>query len=136
MVLANREDRSIRKPLVVRRGRVRAPASVARAVVVGLDHVNGLQTARVLTERGVPVIGVVHDRSQVCARTRLPERIVEMDTASEDLIEGLVRLGRHLGTRAVLFPALDHQVHRSRRIGSGSSRGSTSCSPTTTWSIS
>ena len=38
------------------------------AVVVGLDHLNGLQTARILARRGVPVIGVVNDPDTIAAR--------------------------------------------------------------------
>jgi predicted ATP-grasp superfamily ATP-dependent carboligase len=113
MVLA---DRARPRPTPGRRA---APPSVPRAIVVGLDHINGLQVARILAERGVPVVGVARDMKHVCCRTRLPERILQADTSSEALIDELERLGPTLGARAVLFPAADQQVrllskHRDR----------------------
>ncbi len=112
MVLADRVRRQGTGAQVARRrGQAPPPASVPRAVIVGLDHVNGLQVARILSGHGVPVIGVARDRRHVCCRTRLPERIVVADTTSEALIEALERLGPTLEARAVLFPALDQQVH-------------------------
>ncbi len=116
MVLADRARASDLAPRVRRRA---VPDSVPRAVIARLDHVNGLQVARIMAEHGVPVIGMAkHIRHAYC-RSRLPERIVQTDTATEDLIQTLEALGPTLGARAVLFPAGDQQVrliseHRDR----------------------
>lgn len=77
------------------------------AMVLGLDHINGIQTVRILTRHGVPVIGVAKDPEHYCVRTRLCERIIFTDTASEVLIETLIREGPSLGQEAVLYPCTD-----------------------------
>jgi D-aspartate ligase len=79
------------------------------AVVVGLDHLNGIQTARILAHRGVPVIGVANDRGHYCCRTRVCERVV-FAGGGEVLIETLQELGRTLSSKAVLFPCTDMHV--------------------------
>ena len=45
--------------------------SLPPAIVVGLDNITGLQTARILAARGVPVYGVVADTRHFGARTRV-----------------------------------------------------------------
>jgi D-aspartate ligase len=89
------------------------------AVVLGLDCVTGLQTARILARRGVPVIGVAKDKRHFCARTRACEEILTADTDSEDFLRVLDDLGERLRERAVLFPCTDLTVlnvsrHRTR----------------------
>jgi predicted ATP-grasp superfamily ATP-dependent carboligase len=80
------------------------------ALVIGLDHVNGIQTARILADRGVAVIGVAKDPKHYCCRTRVCSRIVFTDTTSDALIDSLETLGPELGEKGVLFPCLDPQV--------------------------
>jgi predicted ATP-grasp superfamily ATP-dependent carboligase len=89
------------------------------AVVVGLDCITGLQTARILDSHGVTVTGLAGDRRHYACRTRACARVVEADLRSEELIEALVRLGPVLGERAALFPCTDLAVllisrHRDR----------------------
>ena len=89
------------------------------AIVIGLDHVNGIQTARLLARRGVPVIGVAKDPAHYFCRTCVCDRIVYTDTANDSLIGTLEEIGPALGEKAVLFPCLDPQVrlvsrHRGR----------------------
>lgn len=81
-----------------------------RAIVIGLDCATGLQTARILSGRGVPVVGVARDRRHPCARTNACERIVVADTAGPQLVEALRRLGPTLAVRAVLVPCTDMSV--------------------------
>lgn len=80
------------------------------AVVVGLDHMNGIQTARILAKRGVPVIAIAKDPDHYCCKTNVCERIVFTDTATEALIETLENLGSELGGKAVLYPCTDMTV--------------------------
>ncbi len=76
------------------------------AVVVALDCITGLQTARILAARGVPVFGVAADRRHFCARTRVVRRVVESPTSGDALIATLERLGPQLGDPATGGPAV------------------------------
>ena len=80
------------------------------AVVVGLDCITGLQTARILAGHQVPVIGISSDPDHYCARTRVCERQLAADTSSEELIQTLVSLGEELPEKAVLVPCTDMSV--------------------------
>lgn len=89
------------------------------AVVIGLDCITGLQTARILAGRSVPVVGIARDLDHFCSRTRVCERIIRADTSSEALVERLEELGRRLDHKAVLYPCTDASVlvlsrHRAR----------------------
>lgn len=77
------------------------------AVVVGLDSLTGLQTARILARRGVPVVGVAGDPKHPCCRTNVCERIVPADPAGRGLIDALSALGERAPAGAVLFPCTD-----------------------------
>jgi len=89
------------------------------AVVVGLDTITGLQTARILDARGVPVVGVANSLRHWACRTRACVRVLEADLLGEGLVDALVRLGPELGARAALIPCTDVAVlsisrHRDR----------------------
>ncbi|MDX1748404.1 MAG: hypothetical protein R3324_20910, partial [Halobacteriales archaeon] len=87
----------------------RGRSDVPRAVVLGLDTMQGLQTARILARRGVPVIGIVSDGSHHARRTNVCERVL-VAPRREDLMRELAALGRSLSARAILFPCLDGKV--------------------------
>lgn len=80
------------------------------AIVIGLDSLNGIQSARILAERGVPVIAIAKDPKHYCCRTRVCKQILFGDTASEEFIEILETLGPKLNRKAVLFPCTDMSV--------------------------
>lgn len=80
------------------------------AIVIGLDCITGLQTARILAARGVPVIGVAKDPQHYCSQTRVCDKVYSADTATEESIELLVALGPQLNQKAVLFPCTDLSV--------------------------
>lgn len=82
----------------------------APAVVIGLDCATGLQSARILAARGVPVIGIARDPNHACCRTRVCREIVIADTAGAGLIGALLEIGASLPERAVLFPCTDLSV--------------------------
>ena len=89
------------------------------AIIVGLDGMNGIQTARILAGHGIPVIAIATDPEHYCCRTKVCERILFADTASEAFIETLEALGPQLSEKAVLFPCYDMNVllisrHRHR----------------------
>lgn len=85
-------------------------SSLPPVVVVGLDCITGLQTVRILTARGVPVIAIARDKGHFCCRTRLCERIIEAETGTEALIPVLKELASELGSRPVLYPCTDNAV--------------------------
>jgi predicted ATP-grasp superfamily ATP-dependent carboligase len=80
------------------------------AVVVYIDSAVGLQTARILASRGVPVIGIARNYSDFFCRTNVCEKIIIRDTSSGDLIEFLSILGRNFSQKAVLIPCNDWVV--------------------------
>jgi D-aspartate ligase len=99
-----------------------SPSSLPHAVVVGLDCITGLQTARILARRGVPVIGVASDPGHYCCQTRVTREILQADTGSEEVVRVLESLGESLELRAVLYPCNDASVlmlarHRDRLKG-------------------
>lgn len=79
-------------------------------MVVGLDCITGLQTARILARHGIPVLAVAHDARHFCCRTRVCERIVYADTDSDELVGTLQDLGATLDQKAVVFPCTDASV--------------------------
>lgn len=80
------------------------------AIVIGLDCFTGLQTARILAKRGVPVIAIASDLTHYCCKTRVCEDIFEADTGSQALIDTLMKLGPDLEKKAVLYPCTDLSV--------------------------
>jgi predicted ATP-grasp superfamily ATP-dependent carboligase len=83
------------------------------AVVVALDCITGLQTARILAARGIAVVGIAADRHHFCARTRYAEKVIASPTGGEGLILTLERLAASgsLGDGpAVLVPCSDGAV--------------------------
>lgn len=86
------------------------PASLPSAVVVGLDCITGLQTARILAGHGVPVIGIATDPKHFCCRTKVCQEILIANTSSMSVIRALAELGPQLSDKAVLFPCTDMSV--------------------------
>jgi D-aspartate ligase len=90
---------------------VRTPfAHLAPVVVIGLDSITGLHTARILAGYGVSVIGVARNSTHPCCRTNVCDRVLTADTTGPRLIAALIRLGRTLAERAVLIPCTDLSV--------------------------
>ena len=88
----------------------RTPSEMPVAIVIGLDCIAGLQTARLLAARGVPVVGIASNSSHFCARTRVCQEVIQATTSSVGLIEALVELRSRLGARPILFPCTDASV--------------------------
>jgi len=85
-------------------------SATAPAVVVGLDCITGLQTARLLARRGVPVIGIARDPRHFACRTRACARVVEAETDGPGLLDALERLAAELPEPGVLVPCSDGAV--------------------------
>lgn len=104
------------------RGRASGARELPCAVVVGLDCITGLQTARILAGHRVPVVGLVSDKRHFAARTRVCRSVVQTDMSGETMIVELERLGAALEQKAVLVPCTDAAVltisrYRDRLVG-------------------
>jgi len=84
-------------------------------VVVGLDSITGLQSARILAARGVAVVGVVADRRHWGARTNACVEVVESPLHGDALVRALIGIGDRLGRASVLLPCNDASVHTVSR---------------------
>ena len=81
------------------------------AVLLGLDNFIGLQSARVLARRNVPVIGIAVDPKLEFCRTKHVTRVYCADPKNEDqYIDTLIQVGKELNQKAVLIPCLDEYV--------------------------
>ena len=80
------------------------------AVVLGLDSITGLQTARLLAARAVPVVGVASDGGHWGARTRACVDVVESPLEGDGLMGALTALAARLDSGAVVFPCTDASV--------------------------
>jgi D-aspartate ligase len=82
----------------------------AYAIVIGIDTMQGLQTARILAGHDIPVIGLASNMRHHACRTRVCEEILQADTNGESLIQTLISLGPTLPAKAVLYPCHDQCV--------------------------
>ena len=80
------------------------------AIVIGLDCITGLQTARILAKRGVPVIGIARDLDHYCCQTNACVQKYAADAKTEGFIELLVSLGPSFAQKPVLVPCTDMSV--------------------------
>ncbi len=87
--------------------RLRPPA----AIIVGIDRDPGLQAARILSARGVPIIGVAIDRDHFACRTRVCDAIHYADDY-EGIVDVLEKIGPELTERAVVVPCSDPAVEQ------------------------
>jgi D-aspartate ligase len=85
------------------------------AAVIGLDNITGLQTARILADHHVPVVGVVADRRHWGAHTNACVEVVESDLSGDELVSSLRLLAGRLGRRCVLVPCTDLAVETLSR---------------------
>jgi len=80
------------------------------AIVIGLESMQGIQTARILADRKVPVIAIAKDKNNHACRTRVCEKILVPDQEAGGTIHLLETLGPQLSQKAVLFPCTDGVV--------------------------
>lgn len=80
------------------------------AIVICLDSLSGIQTARILSRRGIPVIGIAKDPNHFACRTNVCKKILITDTDSNELIHTLKTLQPTLMDKAVLYPCSDASV--------------------------
>src|SRR4051794_2639347 len=101
--------RSKRRTALAATGSPGDVSSAPPAIVVGLDNITGLQTARILAARGVRVFGIAGDGSHFGSRTRTCERVIVSPLSGRPLIEAIRDLGREWPD-GVLLPCTDGAV--------------------------
>jgi D-aspartate ligase len=79
-------------------------------VIIDIDHINGLQTARLFAERAIPVIGIANDLKNYPAKTRVCKKIFQADTKSEELVEKLISISIIFDKKPLLIPSQDNSV--------------------------
>jgi predicted ATP-grasp superfamily ATP-dependent carboligase len=87
----------------------RTPPGSPPAIIAGLDCMPGLGAARVLSGRGVRVIGVATDRRHPACRTRACDRLLVAGRGDEELV-GLLRGLAEAGDAGVVIPCTDRAV--------------------------
>ncbi|MCI0395212.1 MAG: carboxylate--amine ligase [Chloroflexi bacterium] len=80
------------------------------AIVIGLDSLPGIQAARILAGRGIPVLAIARRPDHYCCRTNVCQQILLADTQNGAFIQTLLALGARLPQKAVLFPCTDMAV--------------------------
>lgn len=80
------------------------------AIIVGLDHYIGLQTARILARQNIQVVGVLDNPKHPYSRTKACRKILISETTGDGLVDSLLSFGRNLSTKAVLIPCKDMSV--------------------------
>ena len=80
------------------------------AVLVDLDYLTGLQSSRLLAERGVPIIGLAKDPKHYCTKTNTCEKVYKVDTRGNELINKLMEMGPKFDLKPVLYPCQDNSV--------------------------
>ena len=82
------------------------------AVVTPLDEHMGLDIARALHKRGIPVYGLDHDKSAVGKYSKACKLILSPDPQKEtdDYLKFLVAFAQELGCKPVLYPLSDEHV--------------------------
>src|SRR5512145_568148 len=91
------------KPSSERRGMNMQQQLPPYAIVIGLDSLTGIQTARILHQHNIPVIGIAKDQDHFSCRTRVCKKILIADTDSFELIRVLQALAPTLEKKPVLF---------------------------------
>jgi len=81
-----------------------------RAVIIGLDCLPGIQTARILKENGVPVIGIARDPNHPFSHTNTCDAIRFSPVSQDELMSVLEVISSQLDQKAVLYPCTDSSV--------------------------
>ncbi len=86
------------------------PSNAPYAIIIGSDCVTGLQTARILHRRHVPVVGLAKNPRSPFCRTNVVKKILPADIAGPGFIQVLKQIGPFLKQKAVLYPCTDLSV--------------------------
>lgn len=84
--------------------------NLPHVVVIDIDHMNGLQTARIFKNREIKAVGIARDLGHYCAKARVCEKIVNSNTKTAQLIDTLVSIGEDFEQKPLLIPSQDISV--------------------------
>jgi len=90
--------------------KIKSKSGKPYAVLIDMDYLTGLQSSRLLAERGVPVIGLANNPDHYCARTNTCEKVFKVDTKTQYLINMLMEMGPKFDLKPVLYPCQDNSV--------------------------
>jgi predicted ATP-grasp superfamily ATP-dependent carboligase len=91
-------------------GLCQAQRQRAPAVIIGLDCLPGIQTARILAENGVPVIGIARDPNHPFSHTKTCHAIRFTTLGQDELMSMLEVISSQLDQKGVLYPCTDASV--------------------------
>ncbi|MBK7377993.1 MAG: hypothetical protein IPJ03_03150 [Ignavibacteriales bacterium] len=57
--------------------KIKSKSGKPYAVLIDMDYLTGLQSSRLLAERGVPVLGIANNPDHYCARTNTCEKVLK-----------------------------------------------------------
>jgi len=80
------------------------------AIVIKLDCVTGLDTARILSRHEIPVIGIADNPKDYCCKTTSCKEIISCSTTDKNLLDTLLNLAKRFEAKPVLFPCSDESV--------------------------
>ena len=80
------------------------------AIVIKLDSITGLDTARILSGYGISVYGVADDRGHYCTKTNACRELFVTDTSGDGLVGTLLDIAERFSSKPVLFPCSDESV--------------------------
>ena len=80
------------------------------AIVIKLDSITGLDTARILSGYGIPVYGVADERGHYCTKTNACRELFITDTSGDGLVGTLLDIAERFSSKPVLFPCSDESV--------------------------
>lgn len=84
-------------------------------IIIGLNSIQGLQTARIFAARGIPVLAMTDDPDHFCCRTKVCREIIVTETRGVGFIDELERRAVDFLEPPVLVPCQDESVlHLSR----------------------
>ena len=82
----------------------------APAVIIGLDCLPGIQTARILAQNGVSVIGIARDPNHPFSHTKTCHAIRFTTLSQDELMSMLELISSQLDQKGVLYPCTDASV--------------------------
>lgn len=87
------------------------------ALIVGLDCITGLQTARLLSARGIPVYGIAADPGHFACHSRSVTEVIAGEVSGPQLLTTLDRMASRWDEPPVLLPCTDAGVETLAMAG-------------------
>ena len=79
-------------------------------VIIDIDHINGLQTARIFHSRNIRIVGIANNINHYCAKTKVCDKIISSNTKTTELIETLLQISNEFEDKPLLIASQDTSV--------------------------